>query len=85
MELYKINIKKDAEKELKSLHKQDLKRIVEKIQSLASNPRPMGCQKLKGDEGYRVRQGDFRVVYHISDAEKIVRIIRIGHRREVYH
>ena len=81
---YELKIKKEAEKELRSLPKVDLKRVIQKIKSLGDNPRPQGAEKLKGEEGYRIRQGDWRVVYLIDDATKIVRVIRIGHRREVY-
>ena len=81
---YELKIKKEAEKELRSLPKVDLKRAIQKIKSLGDNPRPQGAEKLKGEEGYRIRQGDWRVVYLIDDATKIVRVIRIGHRREVY-
>ena len=81
---YELKIKKEAEKELRSLPKVDLKRVIQKIRSLGDNPRPQGAEKLKGEEGYRIRQGDWRVVYLIDDATKIVRVIRIGHRREVY-
>lgn len=84
MASYSLFIKKDAEKEIRALPKSDLKRIVQKIQSLSDNPRPEGCEKLKGEEGYRIRQGDYRVVYLIDDAERTVRIMRVGHRREIY-
>ena len=84
MASYELKIKKEAEREFRSLPKPDLHRVIQKIQTLALNPRPMGCEKLKGEEGYRVRQGDYRIVYLIDDAAKVVRIIRVGHRREVY-
>ena len=81
---YSLRVKKSAEKELKSLPKQDLKRIISQIHSLSHNPRPHGCEKLSGEESYRIRQGDWRVVYSIDDVLKIVEIYKIGHRREVY-
>ena len=84
MDVYKVSIKRDAEKDLSDLSKNDLRKMTQKIQHLAKNPRPQGCEKLKGEEGYRIRQGDYRVVYLVDDQEKQVRIIRVGHRREVY-
>lgn len=84
MGYYEIRIKREAEKEIRSLPQPDIRRIIKKIQGLAENPRPLGCDKLKGEEGYRIRQGDYRIVYLINDSEKILRILRIGHRKEVY-
>lgn len=81
---YSLSVKKDAEKEIRSLPKNDLKRVVQKIQSLSGDPRPEGCEKLKGEEGYRIRQGDYRIIYLVDDSEKAVRVVRVGHRREVY-
>lgn len=81
---YSVYVKKSAEKELRDVPKPDLRRIVSHIQSLATQPRPHGCEKLSGEEKYRIRQGDWRVVYWIDDNNKSVEIIKIGHRREVY-
>lgn len=81
---YSLRIKRTAEKELKALPKKDLSRIVEKIQSLAENPHPPGHQKMSGRFQYRIRQGDYRILYTIDDGERLVEIIKIGHRREVY-
>ncbi len=84
MASYEILIKKDVEAELRSLTKSDLEKVVARIQSLSANPRPAGSEKLKGQEGYRVRQGNYRIVYLVDDASKVVRIVKVGHRREVY-
>lgn len=84
MERYKIFIKKSAVSELEDIPKKDLKQIIRRIQSLAQNPRPPGSQKLSAKEQYRIRQGNFRIVYSIQDEELIVHIVKIGHRREVY-
>lgn len=84
MAVYEIRIKRDAEKDLLSLPKADLKRITKKIRLLSDTPRPNGCEKLKGEEGYRIRQGDYRIVYLVNDSEQLVTIIKVGHRREVY-
>ena len=71
-------------KELSSLPAHDVQKIIETIRSLADNPRPHGVKKLCGLDQYRVRQGDYRIVYSIQDRESTVWITRIGHRREVY-
>ena len=84
MAKYKITIKKSAAKELEDIPKKDLRRIVKRIQSLAANPRPHGSQKLSNNEQYRVRQGDYRVVYCVDDKKFLVDIVKIGHRREIY-
>jgi mRNA interferase RelE/StbE len=81
---YSLRIKRSAEKELKALPKKDLSRIVEKIQSLAGNPRPPGYQKMSGPFQHRIRQGDYRILYTIDDNDRVVEIVKIGHRREVY-
>jgi mRNA interferase RelE/StbE len=84
MAKYRITIKKSAAKELEALPKKDLPRIIKRIQTLAQNPRPNRSQKLSGQEQYRIRQGDYRIVYSIEDKESLVDIVKIGHRREVY-
>lgn len=81
---YKIKIKKSAAKEIASLAHNDLTRIIEKIQSLSNDPRPPGCKKLSGDEKYRLRAGNYRILYKIEDSELIIYVVKVGHRREVY-
>jgi mRNA interferase RelE/StbE len=81
---YKIYIKPTAVKELQKIPKRDVNKIIEKIRSLSSNPRPPGCEKLSADEKYRVRQGRYRIVYSIEDDKLVVFIIKIGHRKDVY-
>jgi mRNA interferase RelE/StbE len=82
---YNLLIKRSAEKELKKLPEADLRRIIDRIRHLAQHPFPAGCEKLSGDiEPYRIRQGDYRMVYGIDDAACLVEIVKIGHRREVY-
>lgn len=72
-------------KELESVAiKADRQRIAQRISSLADNPRPPGCQKLSGRERYRIRQGNYRILYTIEDSQLVVFIIRVGHRKEVY-
>ena len=84
MASYKLLIKPSAAKELGALPKKDRQRIVTKIQGLSNDPRPPGCEKLSGHDLYRVRQGNYRVLYTVQDTDLIVVIITIGHRREVY-
>ncbi|MBI4000513.1 MAG: type II toxin-antitoxin system RelE/ParE family toxin [Nitrospira defluvii] len=81
---YSLSVKKSAERELRAIPRADLRRIMERIKGLANNPRPVGGEKLSGEDQYRIRQGDYRVVYTVDDDERKVEIIKIGHRREVY-
>jgi mRNA interferase RelE/StbE len=80
---YKIYIKPTAVKELQKIPKRDLNKIIEKIRSLSSNPRPPGCEKLSADEKYRIRQGRYRIVYSIEDDRLVVLVVKIGHRKDV--
>ena len=84
MAKYKIEVKKSAVKELRSIPSNDLKRILAKIEMLADDPRPVGCIKLTGEELYRIRQGNYRILYTIEDDILTVFIIKVGHRRDVY-
>jgi len=83
---YKLQIKESAAKELGSLgNKKDRERIATRINSLAANPRPPGYEKLAGDKNkYRVRQGNYRIVYSIDDQQRTILIVKIGDRKEVY-
>lgn len=83
-DFYDLVVKKSAERELRALPKQDLRRVTERLQGLSYNPRPPGCEKLSGHDQYRIRQGDYRIVYAIDDAAHVVTLVKIGHRREVY-
>ena len=84
MEKYKLTIRSTAEKELSTIPKKILRQVVTKIQNLADDPRPMGSEKLSGAEKYRIRQGDFRIVYSIDDKLRVIDVVKVGHRREVY-
>lgn len=85
MARYSLEIKQSAQRELDSLDDSVFRRIDRKILALADNPRPPGCTKLRGyKNGWRIRIGDWRVVYFIDDSPKLVTITRIAHRREVY-
>ena len=80
---YSVVIKRSAECELRKIPKQDLRRVVTRTQGLAREPRPSGCEKLSGEERYRIRQGDYRIVYAVDDEARTVKVVKIGHRREV--
>lgn len=81
---YRLLIKRSAAKELEAVPTKDRKRIAAKIVVLAGDPRPVGCEKLSGADKYRLRQGDYRVVYGVDDAALTILIVKIGHRRDVY-
>jgi len=82
---YRVFIKPSASKELEALGtRRDRQRVAERIRALAQDPRPSGCQKLSGAEKYRLRCGVYRVVYAISDADLAVRVVKVGHRSNVY-
>jgi mRNA interferase RelE/StbE len=81
---YNILLTKSAAKELERVPTRDRHRIVSRISALADEPRPMGVEKLSGDDKYRIRRGDYRILYEIVDAELIVTVVRIGNRRDVY-
>jgi mRNA interferase RelE/StbE len=82
---YTLEIKPSSRKELERLSDNFIARIASKIESLSADPRPSGCKKLRGYKDlWRIRVGDYRVVYIIDDPRKIVSITRIAHRRNVY-
>lgn len=84
MENYKIFVKPSAYKELERLPHKIIKLIAKRVASLAEQPRPNGCEKLSGQEQYRIRQGDYRIVYAIDDQLHTVDIVKTAHRRDVY-
>jgi mRNA interferase RelE/StbE len=82
---YAIELKSSARKELESLPDSVLSRVIRKLESLTRNPRPAGCKKLRGYKDlWRIRVGDWRVVYIVDDPAKLISVTRIAHRREVY-
>jgi mRNA interferase RelE/StbE len=81
---YEIYFKESVWKELRKVPKNDLKRILSRIENLGDDPHPTGCEKLTGHELYRVRQGKYRIVYSIQDKELAVWIIKVGHRKNIY-
>jgi mRNA interferase RelE/StbE len=82
---YSILLAPPAERQLKALAESVQKRIVKRLKSLRENPRPQGAKKLAGeDDLYRVREGDYRIIYTIQDKELILLVVKIGDRKEVY-
>lgn len=84
MPKYTILLSKKAQKQLDKLSDTVANPIFKAIGGLEQNPRPMGCKKLKGREGYRIRIGDYRVIYEITDSKLIVDVITLGHRKDIY-
>ncbi len=83
--MYEVLLERAAERDLKSLSVQIFQRILPRIKSLAQNPRPSGCHKLSGSRNdWRIRVGDYRIIYEINERSKVVRVMRVRHRREVY-
>ena len=80
----RLLIKASAARELESLPLRHARRVAKRIRESATDPRAPGAEKLSGRDLYRVRQGDYRVVYEISEADRTVTVVRIGHRREIY-
>lgn len=84
MASYELRFRKSVAKDLRAIPKEDVKRIMQRIRALAAEPRPAGCEKLSGQERYRIRQGIYRIIYEIEDQSLIVLVVKVGHRREVY-
>jgi mRNA interferase RelE/StbE len=82
---YGVHFKPSAADAIRKLPKSQQRRVIAKAEALAETPRPPGCRKLLGeDELYRVRVGDYRIVYAVRDQDLIILVVRVGHRREVY-
>jgi len=85
MASYRLLFKQSVAKDLRELPRQDLERILECIEALAEDSRPPGCEKLSGQgDRYRVRQGQYRIIYSIHDGTLTVMVVKVGHRRDVY-
>ena len=84
MASYNLVFKKSVAKDLRNIPKQDVQRILKRIESLRENPRASGCVKLSDQERYRVRQGVYRIIYEIRDSELIILVVKVAHRGEVY-
>ena len=84
MAFYNIRFSESVHKDIKKIPQHDVKKILKSIDSLAIESHPYGCKKLKGQENYRIRQGNYRIIYSIRDVELIILILTIGHRKDVY-
>ncbi len=82
--MYRVDIVSRAEKDLDALPQRTYRRVYAAIVALAIEPRPMGVKKLTGSARYRIRVGDYRVIYEIEDAVLVVQVVRVDHRRNVY-
>ena len=82
--VYRILIKKKAMKVLERINEPDYSFIKTAIYNLAENPRPNGYKKLKGRDGYRIRSGDYRIIYEIHDSILLVDVVNVGHRKDIY-
>ena len=81
---YKIFFKKSVKKDFSAVPKKDLRRILARIKALESDPRPTGCEKLAGQEKYRLRQGKYRIIYSIQDNELTIWVVKVGHIKDIY-
>jgi mRNA interferase RelE/StbE len=82
---YRVLIKPSAVKEIEAVsRKKDRQRIVKRIEQLGDDPGPVGCQKISGQNRYRVRQGSYRIVYGVEEDQLIVYVVKVGHRKDVY-
>lgn len=81
---YQLTIKPKAIKALEKINEPDYSHIKTAIYGLADNPRPQGCKKLKGREGWRIRVGDYRIIYDIFDKTLTVDVVNFGHRKDIY-
>lgn len=84
MARYSLQFKKSVAKDMRAIPKQDVRRILERIDMLANDPRPRGREKLSTQELYRIRQGRYRIVYEIQDAVLIIIVVKVGKRSDVY-
>ena len=81
---YAVSILRRAQKELGQLSSPSFERVCDAIRSLGDSPRPPGCRKLVGRDGWRIRVGDYRVIYEIDDPARTVLVLHVGHRRDIY-
>ncbi len=82
--MYKVEVRRRAQRALDKLPKSDFEVVIEAIKGLAQTPRPEGTEKVKTTGLWRIRQGDYRIIYAIEDNDHLVTVVRVGHRREIY-
>ena len=83
MASYSVEFKRSVEKDLKAVPKKDQIRILQRVAQLSEDPRPLGSKKISGQERYRIRQGNYRILYEIKDEKLIVVVVKIGNRRDI--
>jgi len=81
---YKLVFRKSVAKDLRLIPKKDVSRILQRIEELQEDPRPVGSEKLSGQERYRLRQGVYRIIYEVADGLLVVTVVKVGHRKQVY-
>jgi mRNA interferase RelE/StbE len=81
---YKLVFRKSVSKDFRAIPNKDVSRILQRIEELQENPRPIGSEKLSGQERYRIRQGVYRIIYEVADELLIVTVVKVGHRKQVY-
>jgi mRNA interferase RelE/StbE len=82
---YKIYFRKSAAKELGKIPNPEVQKVIQRIESLAIDPRPICCEKLTAQEFYRIRKGNYRIIYSIQDDELTIWVVKIGHRKDIYN
>ncbi len=82
--MYKVLIEKGVQKQLEKISEPDYSKVKAAILGLSINPRPVGSKKLKGRDGYRIRQGDYRIIYDVQDDVLVVQVLAAGHRKDIY-
>jgi mRNA interferase RelE/StbE len=81
---YAVEILRPAQRQLAKLDQQAQRHIIDSIRALADNPRPSGCKKLSGRLAWRIRVGDYRVIYEIHDQQLVIVVVTLGNRKDVY-
>ena len=84
MARFELRFKPSVAKDLRGVPKTEVRRLLKRIEALGNDPRPASSEKLTGRDGYRIRQGVYRIVYSVDDAAVVIEVIKVGHRREVY-
>ncbi len=82
--MYRVELRRSVQKSLEKIQSQERSNIITALLELEKNPRPRGVEKVRGTELWRIREGDYRIVYSIDDFEKVITVVKIGHRRDVY-
>lgn len=84
MAKYELDFKKSVARDLRPIPRKDVVRILRRIEALREDPRPAGCEKLSGQERYRIRHGVYRILYEIFDTQLVVTVVKVGHRKNIY-